>query len=769
MTLGWTTARPIFRCWLFGLWLIALVVTAAVIQPASAQGLASVESLSGHKDSASPQPDAAELSASLDDIIETLENTEQRQALLAQLKQLKQSTAAEADRNADSVTTRGGLLGALADSFSDLSNTSESGASPLEVWEANASDAAAEANALLAQTERRALARNLSEICVGLLIWAVLLVGLMAAARRLFVHRGWPIKLPPEPRPWMLLAHFVRRVFPWLFTFGLLLASVRLLEAATPARAFLLVLAYVALCGRLLSTVFDVVIALFTRGHRRVAVSILHDKALMPLFFIGALVALGDAVNSNRMIGLLGYSLSDGLSVSANVIAAIMSGILVIRIRRPVAHLISNRRLKNRLNNNFRDLVTFAARLWHIPALLLVIASLVAIFVTGGETDAAFARAMVCTVFLVLALVVTGVIRRQHERAARRTLKSHFANRLRHLGFTLGHCAVWIVFADLSLRVWGFSLFGIGEPGATSSRIGHALIRIGLTVLIAWLVWIAVDGAIHRALHGKDARGRKRNSNRAQTITPMIRNIALFTILIIGSIAGLANLGVNVTPLLAGAGVIGIALGFGAQSLVADLITGIFILIEDSLAVGDFVEMNGYMGTVEGLNLRTVRLRDLDGVVHITTFSHIDAIHNMSRQFGIALMKLRIPHDLRIDDAIELMRKTAADLHRDPFMRGLIRSHLEMQGIHEFDNGSPILRMRLRTAPEYQWDVARAFNLALKRRMDNEQINLGAPRMSVSMEAAGGARFEKRDKSGDSEPTTTNLNWPTEAPSPDGG
>ena len=122
------------------------------------------------------------------------------------------------------------------------------------------------------------------------------------------------------------------------------------------------------------------------------------------------------------------------------------------------------------------------------------------------------------------------------------------------------------------------------------------------------------------------------------------------------------------------------------------------------------------------------------------------------------------------EDAIELMRKTAADLHRDPFMRGLIRSHLEMQGIHEFDNGSPILRMRLRTAPEYQWDVSRAFNLALKRRMEAEYINIGAPRMSVSMEAAGGARFDKRGKPSDTESTPTNLDWPTDnAPSPDGG
>ncbi len=340
-----------------------------------------------------------------------------------------------------------------------------------------------------------------------------------------------------------------------------------------------------------------------------------------------------------------------------------------------------------------------------------------------------------------------GSERRSREIVRLRPASYSTANRQTRFGFALLHCLSWLVFAELSLRVWGFSLFGVGEQSAVSARIGHALLGMGITILIAWLVWILLDTAIQRALSGgRDARGKLRNTNRAQTITPMFLNMASGTILIIATIAGLANLGVNVTPLLAGAGVIGLAIGFGAQTLVQDLITGIFILIEDSLAVGDFVEINGFMGTVEGLNLRAVRLRDLDGVLHITTFSHINAIHNMSRQFGIALLKIRMPFDMRIDDAITLVRRTASDLHRDPFLRGLIRSHLEIQGIQEFQDGCPILRARLRTAPEYQWDVSRAFNLALKRRMENEYINLGAPRLSVSMEAGGGSRYGKQGK-----------------------
>lgn len=347
----------------------------------------------------------------------------------------------------------------------------------------------------------------------------------------------------------------------------------------------------------------------------------------------------------------------------------------------------------------------------------------------------------------MLTLVVTGLLRRQAERLGkrrhRRRRQSQYRKRLERFGFVLAHICAWVVFAELSMQVWGSSMFGLGQRGLAGARLGPALVSLGGTVLLAWLVWIFADTAIQRALISSTrSRGKRVNQARAQTITPMIRNVIFITILIIAIIAGLANLGVNVTPLLAGAGVIGLAIGFGAQTLVQDLITGIFILIEDSLAVDDFVEINGHMGTVEGLTLRTVRLRDLDGIVHIITFSRIESIHNMSRQFGIALMRIRIPHDMNIDDAIHLMQETAQELRKDPMMRHHIWSPLEMQGIDSFDDGGAILRMRFRTAPEMQWDVARAFNLMLKQRMEADGVDLGVPRLSVTMEGKAGGPME---------------------------
>jgi small-conductance mechanosensitive channel len=198
-------------------------------------------------------------------------------------------------------------------------------------------------------------------------------------------------------------------------------------------------------------------------------------------------------------------------------------------------------------------------------------------------------------------------------------------------------------------------------------------------------------------------------------------------IFIIALIVALANMGMNVTPLLAGAGVIGLAIGFGAQSLVADLITGLFIIIEDSLAIDDYVDVGGHLGTVEGLTIRTVRLRDIDGIVHTIPF-------------GYAIFRVAVPYNMEIDDAIKLMREVGQKMRTDPLQRRNIWSPLEIQGVESFESGSAILRARFKTAPIKQWEVSRAFNLSLKRHLDEAGLDLATPRMSVQVITAGGGQ-----------------------------
>lgn len=722
--------------------LASLILPSMTLTQAYAQTV-SLPSLGGGGEEEAAQISGDEFQASLTDVITMLENEERRNELLASLRELQVTADAASE---DEGVVRQGLLGALADTLSDLGDQAQAGDSPVDEWSRQLVQGIEDLRALNDDAQQGEAVRAVVEGTILALIWIVLLVAMIAFGRMVATQRNWPLDLPRDPKAWLLAAHFLRRMLPWALAFAITLGIGQVLPPS-PGRTLVLVVAYICLCGRALSVVFETVIAFFSRGHRFTAVQLLQQRALRGLFVIGALIALGDAVNSTRLVEMLGSELSSLVSVLSNMLAAVLAARFIIKFKRPVRHLICNRPFKQRRDASTAvEMIRSLGGLWHIPALLLVFGSLLAIFITVGDVGTALARSIISASLLVLTLVVTGLLRRQAERIGKRRHRhrsSQYRKRLERFGFVLAHICAWMVFAELSMQVWGSSFFGLGQQAVASARIGQALMSLGATVLLAWLVWIFADTAIQRALMSSArSRGRRVNQARAQTITPMIRNVIFVTILIIAVIAGLANLGVNVTPLLAGAGVIGLAIGFGAQTLVQDLITGIFILIEDSLAVDDFVQINNHMGTVEGLTLRTVRLRDLDGVVHIITFSRIESIHNMSRQFGIALMRIRIPYDMKIDDAITLMQETAQELRRDPMMRHYIWSPLEMQGVQGFEDGCPVLRMRFRTAPEMQWDVSRAFNLLLKQRMEEQEIDLGVPRLSVSMEARSEDRME---------------------------
>ncbi len=698
--------------------------------------------LTGGGEEEAEQHDPQAFQRSLEEVIATLESAERRDALLENLRDLQQTSAQAEEQGFE--MPRQGLLGAIADTFSEFGDQTEAGQSPLNIWQQQIDQALDEGAALLSAASYSELVRVVIDAAITAGAWVGMVILLMGGGRLLAKRRDWPLTLPREPRAWMVAVHFLRRVVPWGLAFALILAAVQFVEVG-PGHILGLVFAYVALCGRLLSVVLDILFSVFTRGHRYVAVLHLRQRALRRFFAIGALVALADALESIRMIELLGEDLAVLLSVFSNILAALLAGSFVLRFKRPVKHLISNRPYFQRKRASATDeMIRVVGGLWHVPALLLVVASLLAMFVSVGDAGGALTRALISASLLVLTLVITGLIRRYSETVIQRRRISQYRKRLQRFGYALAHLFCWIAFAELSAQLWGGSLIGIGQQGVASARIGQALLAVGFTVLLAWLAWIFADTAIQRALTSSArVRGRRVNNARAQTITPLIRNVIFATIVVIASIVGLANLGVNVTPLLAGAGVIGLAVGFGAQTLVQDLITGVFILIEDSLAIDDFVNLGGHMGTVEGLTMRTVRLRDLDGILHIITFSQITSIHNMSRQFGIALMRLRVPHSMKIDDAIALVREVADELRQDPMMRHHIWSPLELQGVDRFEEGAAVLRMRMRTAPVMQWDVSRAFNLRFKQRMEAEGLDMAMPRMSIQMEAATGDEVDK--------------------------
>ncbi|MFL1387554.1 mechanosensitive ion channel family protein [Pseudomonas tritici] len=700
--------------------LIALL-TLLPLTPAQAVGL---PGLLGNNSKTQPQADVP-LGQSLDEVIKTLENDQQRTQLLSDLKKLRAATQ-KAQPAAEQ-----GVLGLIGSTLSGFEQQFSGEDSPVGRW-SNEVD--------LAKEELSALMMPANEwlpiifgFAVILAVWSLLAAVLIWLSHRVRERFGLPEELPQHPRTWDMVRFALRKLGPWLIA---LIITVYLSYAlpSSLGKSLAMVLAYALVVGTCFSAICVIAFSVLDGPHRHRALYILRHQAFRPLWLIGSFAAFGEALSDPRLVTALGQHLAHTAATIANVMAALSTGVFILRFRRPIAHLIRNQPLSRRLTRRaLSDTIEIVGTFWYIPALLLVGISLFATFVSAGDTSTALRQSLLCTVLLVLCMVINGLVRR-HALKPQRGHKRHalYSERLKSFVYTLAHLVVWLVFIELGLRVWGLSLIRFTE--GDGHEISVKLFGLAGTLLFAWLIWILSDTAIHHAL----TRSRKGLANaRAQTMMPLIRNVLFVTIFIIAAIVALANMGMNVTPLLAGAGVIGLAIGFGAQSLVADLITGLFIIIEDSLAIDDYVDVGGHLGTVEGLTIRTVRLRDIDGIVHTIPFSEIKSIKNYSREFGYAIFRVAIPYNMEIDDAIKLMRDVGQKMRNDPLQRRNIWSPLEIQGVESFESGSAILRARFKTAPIKQWEVSRAFNLSLKRHLDEAGLDLATPRLSVQVVTAG--------------------------------
>ncbi|MFR0672270.1 mechanosensitive ion channel family protein [Enterobacterales bacterium AW_CKDN230030176-1A_HGKHYDSX7] len=694
----------------------------AFVAPTQAAGLPSLlGSGSSHQEQAS-EP----LGKSLDEVITTLENDQQRGKLLADLKKLRDST-----RQAQPTEAQG-VLGLIGSTLHDVEKQFSGEASPFRRWSLELDQARQELAALAVPMQEWPMI--LFGFAAIIAVWSLLAMIFNWIGHRVQVRFGLPEELPQHPRPWDLLRFALRKLGPWLVA----LIFTVYLSFALPSslgKSLAMVLAYALVVGTCFSAICVIAFSLLDGPHRHRALDILRHRAFNPLWLIGSFAAFGEAMSDPRLTTALGIHLAHTLATVTNIVAAVCTGLFILRFRRPIAHLIRNQPLSRRLTRRtLSDTIGVLGSFWYVPALVLVAISLFATFVSAGDTSTALRQSLMCTVLVVVCMVLNGLVRR-HAVNPRRTHRRQqvYVERLKSFGYALLHLFIWLVFLEIGLRVWGLSMirFAEGDGHEVSLRV----MGLTTTLIIAWLVWILADSAVHHAL----VRSRRGLANaRAQTMMPLVRNVLFITIFIIALIVALANMGMNVTPLLAGAGVIGLAVGFGAQSLVADLITGLFIIIEDSLAIDDYVELGGHLGTVEGLTIRTVRLRDIDGIVHTIPFSEIKSIKNYSREFGYAIFRVAIPHTMDIDQAIGLIRDVAQKLRADPLMRRNIWSPLELQGVESFESGSAILRARFKTAPIKQWEVSRAFNLALKRKLDEAGLDLATPRLSVQVVNASG-------------------------------
>lgn len=716
-----------FRLFTLPSFLLACLLTLMPLTSAQAVG---ITSMLGGSDKTQSQP-TEPLGQSLDEVIKNLENDQQRSKLLVDLKKLRDATK-QAQPQAEI-----GVLGLIGSTLSDLEQQFSGTDSPTYRWAKEIRLAKEELTQLMLPANQ--WLPIIFAFALIIMVWSLLAALLIWVSHRVRLRFGLSEELPQHPKAVDMLRFALRKLGPWLVALVITVYCSYALPSSL-GKDLAMVLAYALVIGTCFSAICVIAFSLLDGPHRHRALHILRHQAFRPLWWIGSFAAFGQALSDPRLVASLGVHLAHTAATFANVMAALSAGLFIIRFRRPIAHLIRNQPLSRRLTRRaLSESIEILGTYWYIAALILVAFSLAATFISAGDSSTALRQSLICTVLVVLCMVINGLVRR-HAQKPQRGHKRHalYSERLKSFVYTLAHMVVWLVFIELGLRVWGMSLISFTE--GDGHEISVKLFGLAGTLLFAWFVWIISDTAIHHAL----TRSRKGLANaRAQTMMPLIRNVLFAAIFIIALIVALANMGMNVTPLLAGAGVIGLAIGFGAQSLVADLITGLFIIIEDSLAIDDYVDVGGHLGTVEGLTIRTVRLRDIDGIVHTIPFSEIKSIKNYSREFGYAIFRVAIPYNMEIDDAIKLMRDVGQKMRSDPLQRRNIWSPLEIQGVESFESGSAILRARFKTAPIKQWEVSRAFNLSLKRHLDEAGLDLATPRLSVQVITAGSGVLQK--------------------------
>ena len=272
-------------------------------------------------------------------------------------------------------------------------------------------------------------------------------------------------------------------------------------------------------------------------------------------------------------------------------------------------------------------------------------------------------------------------------------------------------------------QLWGVDSLAWFEPGALGGRVVSGLINIVLTLLIALLTWELANADVQRRLATVTREGRAGQSARLLTLLPMLRTVLLVTIILIAGLIVLSEIGVNIAPLLAGAGVIGLAIGFGSQKLVQDIITGLFLLLENAMQVGDVVTLGGMSGTVENLSVRAIKLRALDGSVHIIPFSAVTTVTNSSRDYGYAVLDIGVGLSEEPDHIGAVVQEVARKLRAEPRWASAIRDDIEVLGIERFVDLAYILRVRMMTLPGQRWAVARELNERIKERFDELAID----------------------------------------------
>jgi len=257
-------------------------------------------------------------------------------------------------------------------------------------------------------------------------------------------------------------------------------------------------------------------------------------------------------------------------------------------------------------------------------------------------------------------------------------------------------------------------------------------INIFIIILISFFGWKTLSTIIKKKIDSLDSSKDEAQTQRINTLFRILKNFISIAILIIVIMLVLSELGIEIGPLIAAAGVVGLAVGFGAQTLVKDIITGLFIILEGQMTIGDIVEVAGHSGRVEAITIRTVRLRDVNGHLHVVPFSEVTTVKNITQDQDYHSFEIGVSYNEDVDHVIETIEKVGADLQKDKYFKSKINGEIEVFGLDKFEDSSIIIKGRIPTVHKQQWLIKREFNRRLKIAFDKSGIEIPFPQTTIS-------------------------------------
>jgi moderate conductance mechanosensitive channel len=486
----------------------------------------------------------------------------------------------------------------------------------------------------------------------------------------------------------------------------------------------------------------------------------LDDRTARRLF-VHFLVVVGLTIGAELSSEFLNHiGLSSGLALASSMLLTSLAAIAIIvaiwHDRASIGTLIGFSPLIGA--GKRRDLGTLFASYWHAFAISVIVVIWIFATVSRLLTRELQADHIFTTLGVLIALPVVDAL-------ARMTVRHFFDARdepvaqqsdaappdsdgqIENTSFAPvilrnGRIALAVVAAILIARIWGISFSAIGPEGA-GTRIAGAAFQIVVTLLLASSAWGIVKIAINRHTphEGLDTLALGADSiaasglSRVETLLPLVRKFLFVTIAAMVTMSVVSSLGVDIGPLLAGAGVVGIAIGFGAQTLVRDILSGIFFLLDDAFRIGEYIDVGEGKGTVEHISIRALILRHQRGPVYTVPFGAIRRIVNYSREWAITKLEIRVPFETDVEKVRRLVKKIGEELAHEAEFGPYMLQPLKSQGINRIDDSALVLRVKFMTKPNDQFLVRREIYRRLQETFHRNGIEFASHRVTV--EAAG--------------------------------